>query len=369
MRNMSDPAEPAPPTLTIGLLLGAEVELLRRFLADLPAVDMPKVAVTNFDLAETRRVCEEHEIACQVFAPAGPFSFARQRNRLFEACRTPWILMLDVDEAITPPHLDAALRLARRPPDRAFVPRHLFMGEAGPLLVDHEPRLLPGDGRFAFEGHVANTLEVEHERGEVLEPANFQITDRGAVWNPARPELRGARFRELARHEGRRLLGIARAKEPSSWCGLGFRHHVMGHDRRAAPYLMAFLRESPGHPTAEYLLARVEERMPQGPESALRRLWRLADSETKDFRVYVALIRLHNERREWDAVCRFAEEACRLFPETAVFHHQLSVARYHLGEREGAMLAHKDALRLYPDFPPARVFARALALAGAEAPA
>ncbi len=364
---MPDPEGSSAPTLTIGLLLGSESELLARFLADLPAVDVPKVVVTNFDRVETRRTCDEHGIACHVFAPGGPFSFARQRNRLFEVCRTPWILMLDVDEAILPEHLRTAISLSRLPPEQAFVPRHLFMGDAGLLLLDQQPRLLPGDGRYAFEGHVANTLEVEHARGEVLEPANFQIVDRGAVWNPAQPELRRARFRALARHEGARLLGIARAGEPSSWCRLGFRHHVLGHDRRALPYLRAFLRELPGQPTAEYLLARVEERMPQGREAALRRLWRLADAPTRDYRVYVALVRLLSEDREWERVRRAAELALRLFPGSAVFHHQLAVARYHVGELEAATSAHEESLRLYPDLPPARVFARALALAGVEA--
>ncbi len=158
---------------------------------------LPKVVVTNFDLAATRRTCDEHGVACDVFAPEGPFSFARQRNRLFEVCRTPWILMLDVDETIAPSHLRTALELSQRPPDRAFVPRHLFLGAGGPLLVDEQPRLLPGDGRFAFEGHVANTLAAEHERGEALEPANFEIVDRGAVWDPGRTEARRARYAEL----------------------------------------------------------------------------------------------------------------------------------------------------------------------------
>ncbi len=360
-RRPAMPERTGAPRLTIGILAGRESDWLARCLAELAGVQAPKLVVTNHDLAATRRACEDHGAGCSLFAPPGPFSFARQRNRLFEVCRTPWILMLDIDEMIAPAHLKEALELAEQPPDRAFVPRHRFVGREGPLIIDEQPRLLPGDGRFAFEGHVANTIEAEHERGDVLEPANFEIVDRGAVWDPGRVALRQARHAELGRHERARLRAIARAKDPASWCRLGFRQHVMGHDRRAEPYLRAFLRERPAHATAEYLLARVEERTrPQGRNAALARLQALAERGARDYRVYRALTRLHHADRDWSALARAAERALRLYPRSAVFHHQLAVARHALGDREGAERAHDQALLLFPELRPARAFARVL---------
>lgn len=359
---MPEPREAGAPTLTIGILVGRESDWLARCLADLATVRLPKVVVTNFDLAATRRACDEHGVACDVFAPEAPFSFARQKNRLFEVCGTPWILMLDVDETIAPGDLETAIDLSRRPPDCAFVPRHVFLGAAGPLVVDAQPRLLPGDGRFAFEGHVASTLEAEHERGEALEPANFEILDHGAVWDPDRPLARRARYAELSRHERQRLLAIARAKDPANLCRLGFRQHVMRYDRRAAPFLRAYLRERPAHPTAEYLLARVEERT-LGRQPALDRLSTLAGRGTRDYRVYRALTRMLHAERDWGALTRVAELALRCYPQSAAFHHQLAVARHRLGDLAGAERAHAESLRLFPSYRPAHAFERALELA------
>jgi hypothetical protein len=359
---MREPGE-GPPMLSIGILVGREADWLARCLDDLPPIEAPKLVVTNFDLDATRRLCGERGVSFHVFSPGGAFSFARQRNALFEHCRTPWILMLDVDETISGSHLKTALALSRRPPERAFVPRHSFLGPSGLLLSDEQPRLLPGDGRFAFEGHVANTLEAEHERGEVLLPANFEILDRGAVWDERRMAARRSRFLELARHEQSRLLALSRARDRSSWCRIGFREHVMGHDLRAAVFLRAFARDAEVSPTASYLLARVEERtLPDGAERALARLSRLAECGAADYRIYRALARLHRARRDFGSLRRSAEQALRVHPECAVFHHQLAVACHGQGDLDGAALAHAESLRLDPGLRPARTLGRALEL-------
>jgi len=136
-------------------------------------------------------------------------------------------------------------RAVATPPDRAFVPRHVFLGASG-RCSSTSSRGCSRDGRFAFEGHVANTLEAEHERGEALEPANFEIADRAP--SGSRSDRGAPRpLRRAARHERRRLLTIARTRDSAS-SAPGLPAARDGSRPRAASFLRAYCGSAPPIP-------------------------------------------------------------------------------------------------------------------------
>jgi len=345
--------------------VGNETEWLDACLSRLSLFTGPIVVVGSQEESKLEKTCEYWGARFFLRRPGTRFSFAEQRNQLFEVCPTPWILMVDVDEWVGPEGLNEALAISETHPDRAYCVRHPYRSTQGLWLVDCQPRLMPGDGSMPFEGFVQNTLEAEHLAPEKIYLGNMVIEDRGALLEPDLFEHRRLRNGPLRKEELKRLSALGRANDPGKWGRLGFRYFCLGIPRAARYFFNRLAVREPDHQAAQFYLARLEvEREPEGLDSAIRRLWGLLEKGSTHFRIYRYLVEFHGRLGQWPEALRAAEAGAAIHPACASVQHYLSVAHYHNGNLPEAGEALDRCLRLYPGYQPVQTLSRLLAREG-----
>jgi len=349
------------PRLTIGVLVGHESEWLDRCLGKLSDFSGPVIVVGSVRSSAVEKNCKEHGCGYFLNPSKDPFHFAEQRNRLFDYCRTPWILMLDVDETISRMGLTEAVRISESEPHRAFSVRHPYHGRYGLHLTDHQVRLLPGNGSMPFEGFVQNTPVAEHAAFEKIHPANIEIEDWGAALDPERMEHRRARYQRLLPFERDRLKQIEATEDPRAFGQLGFRYFCLGDRRQSKHFFERFQQIEPENAVPQFYLARMEAEKEGGDTEAVKsRLWGLIQNGATQYRVFQYLSKLHGDKGEWNQAFQAAEAGADRHPECASFQHHMAIAHYRMGNLESAGRRLDRCLELFPNYRPAMTLLRLL---------
>lgn len=341
--------------LTIGILVGRESQWLDQCLDHISRFKGPILVVGSHNEPGIIKICEKWGASYLLRLPTKEFSFSEQRQHLLKLCQTPWILMIDVDERIDHRSLDEAIRISKISPKLSYMVRHCYIGQEGLLFVDHQPRLIPVQKNVQFEGYVSNTLQAEHCDHENIHLANIEVTDQGAVMDPAQTSMRKERYRRLAYWELKRLAELAKKRNPEYLSQLGFRYYIMRRYKAAVHFFKLLLKQNPDHPEGQYYLAIIEAQSDiAGEASALQRLWQLATSGQKHYRIYQYLSRIHGRRGEHQQALNAAEQGASHHKQNAAMQYFLAAARYYVHDIEGTLSALKKAFGLWPGFAPAQ---------------
>ena len=339
--------------LSIGILAGGgEASWLEDCLKRLQGCGLNIFVLASHEHPEITGACERHGVEYHYAPLPGGLSFAERRNLQLSLCKTPWLLNLDVDESIDEFSLAQAKELSQKPPHGAYMVRHPYLNRDGVMLVDHQPRLLPADPSWRFEGHISVTLRQEHQDPESILPCNLQIQDLGAVLDPGRMERRGERANGITRDEMKRIAALARQPAGAELGQVAFRYFIIGRFRAARHFWRLLIERGQDNTAVQFYLGRLEQR--QGPEGAARaveRWQRLVELGAQYYSLYVYLGRQYAQMGDWAGARDIAGLGQRLHPYCAPILHLLSLAYFKCGDLIKAKSVLAQGKRHNPNFP------------------
>ena len=339
--------------LSIGILAGGgEASWLEDCLNRLQGCGLNIFVLASHEHPEITKACQRHGVEYHYAPLPGSLSFAERRNLQLSFCKTPWLLNLDVDESIDEFSLNQAKKLSQNTPNKAYMVRHPYLNRDGVMLVDHQPRLLPANPSWRFEGHISVTLRQEHHDPESILPCNLQIQDLGAVLDPGRMERRGERARSVTRNEMKRLAALVRQPGKAELGQAAFRYFIIGRFRAARHFWRLLIERGRDNTAVQFYLGRLEQRQGQaGAAKAVERWQRLIDQGAHYYSLYVYLGRQYAQMGDWTRTREIAGLGQRLHPNCAPILHLLSLASFKCGDPARAKSVLDQGKRQNPNFP------------------
>ena len=193
------------PDLSLCLIVKNEASRLPDCLASAEGLGAEVVVVDTGSTDGTAAIARA--AGARVIEIAWPGDFSAARNASLELARGRWILVLDADERLSPPAVEAIRRVVAGPADHAcsLVQRNALAGGAGHVSV-RIVRLFPNRPDVRFERPIHEQVNTSLER------AGVRIVESGIGFEHAGYADARAMPAKLARN--RALIEAALAREP-----------------------------------------------------------------------------------------------------------------------------------------------------------